>query len=113
MSKTSLQLMNKAATDIGALGPGEALSTEDQATLDNNLDGLLETLNEEYKISIPDKEDITDSFFLPLARLLGNVSGPALVGAPLNDAAYARDVQSLRRIVSGRPTYAVLKGDYF
>lgn len=112
-TKTSAELINEAATDIGALGPGEALSAEDFATLSGKLDGLIETLNFEEEIYISDKEEIDAAYFLPLARLLGNVAGSAIVGAPLNDEAWVRDVRSLRKVIASRPTYTVIKTNYF
>jgi hypothetical protein len=110
--KTSAELINEAATDIGALGPGEALSAEDFATFDGKLDGLLETLNFEEGIYISDKDEIDFALFLPLARLLGNVSGSAVVGAPLNDDAWQRDVKSLKRMLFSKGSTEPLKVDF-
>lgn len=102
MIKTSTELINEAASDIGALGPGEALSADDFAKFDSKLDGLIEELNESEGVYIADKNEIPSAFFLPLARLLGNVAGAAVVGSPLNDAAWDRDVRLLRRMNRGK-----------
>lgn len=113
ITKTSAELIAEAATDIGALSPNEVLSSEDYATFDSKLDGLLETLNEDEELYFPDKEEIPFAAFLPLARLLGNVAGSAVVGAPLNDAAWERDVRALRRVYATKPTYQTTKAEYF
>lgn len=112
-TKTSQELIYEAAHDIGAIGPGEAMSAEDYAKFDGKLDSLLDQLNEQYSISIYDKEQIPAAYFMALARLLGNVAGAAIVAAPLNNDAWERDVAALRRMASTRPTGQVLKTDYF
>ena len=111
--KTSDQLINEAASDIGALGPGEALSAEDKAILQAKLDGLIDQLNAEEGVYIGDTEQIPDSMFLTLARLLGNVAGAALVGSPFNDDAWQRDIKTLRRVIAVAPSYAPSQGHYF
>lgn len=113
VSKTAEQLIYEAASDIGAVGPGEVLSAEDYAKFDTKLDSLLEELNESYSIYIADKNDIPNPYFLTLARLLGNVAGSAVVAAPMNDAAWQRDIQSLKRMAASRPAYSTLKNSYF
>lgn len=113
ISKTSEQLIYEAAADIGAVGPGEVLSAEDYAKFDSKLDSLLEELNESHGIYIADKNDIPNPYFLTLARLLGNVAGSAVVAAPMNDAAWNRDVATLRRMAASRPTRQTLKTEYF
>lgn len=113
ISKTAEQLIYEAASDIGAIGPGEVLSAEDYAKFDAKLDGLLDELNASHGIYISDKNDIPNAYFLTLARLLGNVAGSAVVAAPMNDAAWVRDVAALRRMAATRPTRQVLKTEYF
>ncbi len=110
--KTAAELIDEAASDIGALGPGESLSAEDFVKFDNKLDSLLEMLSMEG-VYIADKDEVPAAFFLPMARLLGNVAGAAVVGAPLNDPAWDRDVHLLRRLSASRATYEPIKADYY
>jgi hypothetical protein len=110
--KTRNQLKERAAKDLGVLLPGEALSTEDDETLDGLVDPLMAQLAADDIVYISDPEEIALEYFLPLASLLANMAGPDF-GSPVNDDAKRRDEATLRRIVSTRPTYDVAEGNYF
>jgi hypothetical protein len=112
LTKTRDELIERAATDLGLVQPGEALSSEDHDTLDNLVDPLIAQLNADRIVYIQDADDINVDVFLPLASLLANQAGPAF-GSPINDAALMRDHATLRRINSADPTYEVMKADYF
>jgi len=111
--KTSQQLIEEAASDIGALGPGEALSAEDYAKFDTKLDSLLEMLSASESIYFDNKEQIPTAAFLVLARLLGNVAAAPVVGSPLNDVAWDRDVNALRNIMRTRSPQTIVCFDNF
>lgn len=110
--KTRAQLKERAAKDLGVLLPGEALSTEDNETLDGLVDPLIAQLAADDIVYVSDTEEIALEYFLPLASLLANTAGPDF-GSPVNDDAKRRDEATLKRIVSTRPTYDVAEGNYF
>lgn len=112
--KTRSQLKERAAKSLAIIEPGEALSTEDDATLDDLIDPLIAQLAQDQIVYIDDDDAIDVMFFLPLARLLANLAGPDF-GSPINEEAKQRDEQTLRRLTATRPTYAVIgsEDNYF
>lgn len=108
ITKTRDQLIHRAATNLGLVQPGEALSSEDDETLDNLVDPLIAQLQAEEIVYIDDSDAIDVTIFMPLASLLANHAGPSF-GSPINDQAMARDRATLRLISSTRPTYATFK----
>lgn len=111
-TKTRAQLIERAGINLGLVQPGEALASEDYNTLDNLVDPLIEQLNADSVIYIPDSNAVDVSVFLPLAALLANQAGPSF-GTAINDQAMTRDQGTLRRINATRPIYAPLQVDYF
>ena len=112
ITKTRTQIIHRALAAIGALEPGEAPSTEDYNTMDNLFDPLIAQLMADDIIYIDDADNIPVAYFIPLANLLGNMAGPDF-GSPVNDDAKRRDEATLKRLVSTRPSYEVMKGNYF
>lgn len=110
--KTRTQLKERAAKNLGIIEPGETMSTEDDETFDGLVDPLVAQLAADDVVYIDNIEEIDLAYFMPLARLLANIAGPDF-GSPVDPAAKAADEQALRKIVSTRPTYEVLKGSYF
>lgn len=111
-TKTRSQLKERAAKDLGIIEPGETLSAEDDETFDDLIDPLIGQLAADQIIYIQDTDAIEVEFFLPLARLLANIAGPDF-GSPINEQAKMLDEQTLRRLASVKPTYEVLKTEYF
>lgn len=111
-SKTRSQLKQRAAKDLGIIEPGEALSTEDDDTLDGLLDPLVAQLSADEIIDIQDTEAIELAYFLPLARLLANIAGPDF-GSPINEQAKAVDEALLRKMTATKPTLQTIKTKYF
>lgn len=110
--KTRDQLKERAAKLLALIEPGEEMSTEDDATLDDLVDPLIAQLAADEIVYIADTEAIELEFYLPLARLLANVAGPDF-GSPINEPAKMADEAELKRITSTRPTYEVQRGHYF
>lgn len=106
--KTRQDLKNRAAKSLAIIEPGEALSTEDDETLDDLIDPLIAQLAQDGIVYIDDSEAIDVMFFMPLARLLANIAGPDF-GSPINEPAKLRDENDLRRLTATRPTYETLK----
>lgn len=110
--KTRAQLIERAGVNLGLMQPGEALSAEDYATLDNLVDPVIELMADDSVIVIADSENIELSPFIPLAAVLANYAGPSF-GTPINDAALERDKGTLRRISATRPNYSKSTPDYY
>jgi hypothetical protein len=112
VTKTRAQLKERAAKNLALIEPGEALSTEDDATLDGLIDPLIAQLAADDIVYIQDSEEIEVELFLPLSRLLANAAGPDF-GSPINLEAKAADERELRRLSAAKPTYENLKVDFF
>lgn len=112
ITKTRTDLKMRAAKSLAIVEPGEALSTEDDETLDDLVDPLIAQLAADQIVYIDDSEAIDVAYFLPLARLLANMAGPDF-GSPINEDAKTRDENILKRLTSTRPTYEVARGEYF
>jgi hypothetical protein len=110
--KTRTQLKERAGKNLALIEPGEALSTEDDATLDGLIDPLLAQLAADKVVYIADSETIELEFFLPLARLLANIAGPDF-GSPINEEAKRADEAMLRRLTTATTSTATLKAKYF
>lgn len=110
--KTRAQVIERAGINLGAVQPGEPLSAEDYATLDNLLDPVIALLSADNVIEISDSDEFDVDIFLPLAACLANQAGPSF-GSAINDQAWIRDTGILRRIAATRPTFEAQKADYF
>ena len=110
--KTRDQLLERAGINLGLMQPGEPLSTEDYATLDDLLDPLIAQLSADNVVYIQDPDAIELALFLPLAALLANYAGPSF-GSPINDQAMFRDSNTLKRISAAGPLYTSQEGNYF
>jgi hypothetical protein len=110
--KTRTQLKQRAALYLGIIEPGEALSTEDDATFDGLVDPLIAQLEVDEIVYISDTDAIELYYFLPLARLLANTAGPDF-GSPINEPAKEQDEKTLRRMSSSKPTLETMKALYF
>lgn len=112
VTKTRVQLIERAATELGKLVSGQNLETEDYNTIDALLDPLIEQLSLDSVVTIDDANAIDPRYFLPLGRLLANEAAPSF-GTPTNDNLKAADERTLRRLTAAKPTYETLKVDYF
>jgi hypothetical protein len=112
LTKTRTQLKQRAGKLLALIEPGEALSTEDDATLDDLIDPLLAQLAVSDIVYVADSEEIDIEVFLPLARLLANAAGPDF-GSPINEEAKQADEAELRKILATKPTYEPLRGEYY
>jgi hypothetical protein len=112
VTKTRDQLIERAGINLGLVQPGEALSTEDYATLDNLVDPLIEQLSADNVVYIDDADAVAVRVFIPLAAVLANFAGPSF-GSPINDQAMLRDTNTLKRINASGPFYTPQEGHYF
>lgn len=109
---TAENVIYEAAGDIAVIEPGEALSPEDYETLSKKYDGLIGTLAG-LRIYIPNKNEVDETVFTVLARMLANVAGAGVVGAALNQDAWDRDLRLLRQIIAPDLARDVLRVDFF
>jgi hypothetical protein len=112
MAKTSAQLKTEALSILTGMDPNQEPESEELTAIGNYLAPLVEQLAEDGICVVQDVEDIPDSWFLPLARLLANVAGPRF-GSPMNEDAKMIDERTLRRLTAAPPTYEPLRVEYF
>jgi hypothetical protein len=112
ITKTRTDLIERAATALGALPSGQSLSPEDRATIDNLVDPLVSQLSADFIVQIQDTDAIPVEYFLPLATLLANEAGPSF-GQPFSLEVKLINEATLYRIAAMRPTYEILATTYF
>lgn len=110
--KTRDQLITRALKNIGIIESGEAPSAEDYASVDDLIDPLIAQLSADGIVYIADPDEIELEFYLPLARILGNIAGPDF-GSAINEDAKTRDENILRRIEATKPTFETVKAKYY
>ena len=113
MPKTQAELVDKAFRVATGLDPFQDPGVEEIAPLKAALPDLLDQLAEDRICVVQDPENIPNSWFLPLARLLANTCAPDLSGAPMDEAAKLTDEAALRRLTSAEATFEPLQGHYF
>ena len=110
--KTRADLARRAATELGKLVSGQDIEAEDQATIDDLIDPLVQQLSIDGVVTIGDTEEIELEYFLPLARLLANEAAQSF-GIGKSGEVQAREEAVLRRLTSRKPTYETLKTNYY
>jgi hypothetical protein len=112
MPKTSTELKTEALSILTGMDPNQEPEIEELTAVGNYLEPLLEQLRVDGICFVQDEEEIPDEWFLPLARLLANVSGPRF-GSPMNEEAKLVDEMVLRRLTAAPQTYEPLQAEYF
>lgn len=112
MPKNSNELKTEALSILTGMDPNQEPEVEELTAVGKYLDPLVEQLAADGVCIVQDIEEIPDSWFLPLARLLANVAGPRF-GSPMNEDAKQIDERALRRLTAAPPTYEALGGKYF
>jgi hypothetical protein len=112
ISKTRVDLIERAASELGVLPSGQQLSDEDSATIGALLDPLLLQLSLDGVVGVADANAIPSEYFLPLARLLANEASPSFGIAYSRDAKLENEHQ-LRRLTAMRPTREQLKTIFY
>lgn len=110
--KTRVDLVERAATELGALPSGETLDPGDQATIDDLVDPLIMQLSLDGVVDVSDTDAIPSEWFLPLAKLLANVAAPSF-GQQESPEVKALQERMLRKITATKPTFQVLKTTYY
>ena len=112
MTKTTADLVTKAAGNLGFLAAGQTISAEDSAFLTALTLNLFEELSGESIIDTPDVDAIEDSVFLPMARILAERAAPDYGRATDENVVLFAKAQ-IRKVTYGRPTREPLAVDYF
>lgn len=112
ITKTRIDLIERAASELGVLPAGQPLSDEDAATIGALFDPLTRQLSLDGVVDIADANAVLSEYFLPLARLLANEASPSFGLAWSGDVKAANEHQ-LRRLAATRPTSETLKATYY
>lgn len=111
-SLTRRELVDQAATKVGALGAGQTLEVEDLDVIDRYATQLFDQLGEDDILTIGDEAEIPASWSPYLAALLANLIGPDY-GTPFDLAIKQMNEAILRRLVRATETFEPLQVDYF
>lgn len=112
MSRTRIELIEQALSNLGALSAGQTAEPEDSAALDSRVDTMLSELSQSEVVTITDPDNIPDALFNVLAEILANISGGKF-GKPSDQQARLISENKIRVMVRGRPTGEPLQVDYF
>lgn len=112
VTKTRTDLIERAATELGALPSGETLSDEDRETIDNLVDPLVMQLSLDGVVDVADTEAIPSEWFISLARLLANEAAPSF-GQQTSRQVKDDNEAKLRKLTASKPTFQTQKGTYF
>lgn len=112
VTKTRTDLIERAATELGALPSGETLSDEDRTTIDDLVDPLVLQLSLDGVVDVSDTEAIPSEWFLSLARLLANEAAPSF-GQQTNPDVRRENENKLRKLTATKPTRESQKATYY
>jgi hypothetical protein len=108
---TRRQLVDQAATKVGALGAGQTLAAEDLAVIDRMASALFDQLAED-EILLASDDEIPASWSPYLASLLANLIGPDY-GIAFTQEVKVVNEAILRKLVRAKATFEPLVTDYF
>lgn len=108
---TSLQVINKAAGDLGKYVPGEALGSVEHDAISDALDAALAELSK--IIAITDRDEVPAVAFESVSVLTAMFAASQFSHAPIDYSAVERIEQRLRYLIAQTPTYETLPTYYF
>jgi hypothetical protein len=111
MSKTADNLVYEVAGLLGISVTGEALGAVEYQTINGNIDPVLAEI--ESIVYIGDRDDIPDSLFQTIARLVAVHSSAKFSNAPVDLALVEQHEARLRYLASQTVTYEPARGEYF
>lgn len=112
LTKTRTDLIERAATELGALTSGETLSDEDRSTIDDLVDPLVQQLSFDGVVDVADTEAVPVEWFLPLAKLLANVAAPSFGQQESADVKLMQE-RILRKLTAAPATKQVQRAVYY
>jgi hypothetical protein len=100
---------------LGVTAAGQSPAAEDVQTIDGLIDPALAMLAADRVVYVGDADQIADELFLPVAICVADAAKTDFGITPEGDwpMKVADAKATLRRIASGRPTYATLTTQYF
>lgn len=111
MSKTADDLVYEVAAILGKAVAGEALGQPEYETIDGNIDPVLAEV--ERIAYIGDRDEIPDTYFQTIARLVVVHSAAKFSNAPVDLVEVQKHEQRLRYLAASEPTYQTTKAEYF
>ena len=112
ITKTRVDLIEQAATQLGAKTSNDPLSDEDSDTIENLVDPLVQQLSLDGVVEIGDTDQIPSEYFIALANLLANAAAPSFGQQTSPDVKFANETQ-LRKLSATKPTGETQRGVYF
>lgn len=112
MAKTRIHLANRALEKLMIAGIGNVPAAEDTEAVDEKYEAMAATLSSQSIYDIVDEGDIDLDAFEWLADYLAWLVAPDF-GKPPDDGLRQRAEYMLRRITAARPTFQVVKAEYF
>ena len=109
---TLRQLIDQAATKVGALAAGQTLQVEDLDAFTTFATALIDQLAEDEILTIADTDSIPAAWTPYLASLLANLAGPDY-GVAFSTDAKAANEAILRRLVRSKETFEAQQTNYF
>lgn len=107
---TRSQLVELAAEELGVLGAGQSLDSEDQTKIDGRIDGLIAELSSRGIVDIANDEEIPSEMSGPLATCLA-VECALTFGKP-KDVGAREDAEGRLKTIERRREPTLLKVDY-
>jgi hypothetical protein len=112
MSKTREQTVEQAAKFNKLIDTAGTFEASDEAAIDGYFEPLIAQLRVDEVCDVDDEDEIPDEWFIALANLLANLSGPEF-GIEYNPQKKATLEAELRRLTSAKPTYETLSTNYY
>ena len=109
MSKTADNLVYEVAALLGISVAGEALGSVEYATIDGNIDPVLEEISDIAYVA--DRDDIPDRYFQTIARLVAGHSAAKSSNAPVDLAQVEQLEARLRYLAAQGRTRRTLRID--
>ena len=117
MSRTRVDLVDRTAKLLGVIGAGQTLAAEDRQSIDDEIDGMMATLETESIYRVGDDDQIDDAAFYWLACVLAVTCAPDFgfseEGLAKKGVTRAGAESRLRKLSAVKPTGSVQRAEYF
>ena len=110
-TRTSEQLINKAAAILGKYVPGEALGDVEHETISTAVDDVLSEISK--IVAISDRDEIPLNLFETVARLVAIYAAAEFSNQPVDLGAVLQHEMRLRYLIAQTPTYEPVKANFF
>jgi hypothetical protein len=110
-TRTSEELINKAAAILGKYIPGEALGDVEHETISKAVDDVLSEIGK--IVAISDRDEIPLNLFETVARLVAIYASAEFSNQPVDLNTVRDHEQRLRYLIAQTPTYETLRSNYF